>query len=133
MAASPLLGFVDVPAWPVSIIDFHGLRDTVRIVTSPSIILMMMMTQVVPYSLDQAEMAGPHGSLVAWDGFYFQAKAATLAAQAAGRGCGQEGAWPTAQDGEDGWACTVRAGCAGGAEVVSCTGNFGHNYPFRPR
>ena len=70
----------------------------------------MMMTQVVPYSLDQAEMAGPHGSLVAWDGFYFQAKAATLAEQAEGRGCGQEGAWPTAQDGEDGWACRVRAG-----------------------
>ena len=36
VAASPLLGFVDVPAWPVSIIDFHGLRDTVRILTYPS-------------------------------------------------------------------------------------------------
>lgn len=27
VGASPLLGFADVPSWPVSIIDFHGTRD----------------------------------------------------------------------------------------------------------
>ena len=82
--------------------------------------------------LATAEAEGPHGSLVSWDGYYYHDKRAVITALADGRGCGAERAWLTDMDGEDGWACVARSGCRGGGEVVHCSADFGHTYPFSP-
>ena len=34
-------------------------------------------------------------------------------------------------DGVDEWGCEIYSGCVSGREVVHCTGNHGHDYPFR--
>ena len=116
VGASPLLGFGDVPSWPISIIDFHGVRD-----------------DTIPYHLATAEEEGPHGSLVSWDGYYYHDKRTVITELADGRGCGAERAWLTNMDGTKEWACVARGECRGGGEVVHCSANFGHNYPFRPK
>ena len=38
--------------------------------------------------------------------------------------------YPTSMDGIIGWNCKQWRGCNGGADIVHCTGYFGHNYPF---
>ena len=116
VGASPLLGFGDVPSWPISIIDFHGVRD-----------------DTIPYHLATAEEEGPHGSLVSWDGYYYHDKRTVITELADGSGCGAERAWLTNMDGTKEWACVARGECRGGGEVVHCSANFGHNYPFRPK
>ena len=38
--------------------------------------------------------------------------------------------YPTHMDGVDGLNCNIYTGCDGGAELVLCTGEWGHDYPF---
>jgi hypothetical protein len=33
-------------------------------------------------------------------------------------------------DGQNGWQCNVRSGCQNDVEIVSCSGDYGHHYPF---
>jgi len=112
-AGAPLLGFGDVPISPISVIDFHGLND-----------------RHIPYNLTHAHGEGPHGTVISSDGYYYHQKAEVISRWAEGMECGASQPWPTHMDGAKGWQCTIRSGCIGGAEVVSCTGEYGHNYPF---
>ena len=112
-AGAPLLGFGDVPFSPISLIDFHGLND-----------------RHIPYNLTHAHGEGPHGTVISSDGYYYHQKAEVISQWAEGMECGPSQPWPTHMDGSKGWQCTIRPGCIGGAEVVSCTGEYGHNYPF---
>ena len=135
VGASPLLGFADVPSWPVSIIDFHGTRDATipyQVSWDWSTLGDHVLTPDWLRQLATAEAEGPHGSLVSWDGYYYHDKRAVITALADGRGCGAERAWLTDMDGTDGWACVARSGCRGGGEVVHCSADFGHTYPFSP-
>ena len=112
-AGAPLLGFGDVPISPISVIDFHGLND-----------------RHIPYNLSHAHGEGPHGTVISSDGYYYHQKAEVISRWAEGMECGPSQPWPTHMDGAKGWQCTARSGCVGGAEVVSCTGEYGHNFPF---
>ena len=67
------------------------------------------------------------------EGFYYHIKESHLAKVRAAMGCEESSSvYPTHMDGVEGWACRRWGGCDGGNEVVSCTGDYGHNYPFFP-
>ena len=67
------------------------------------------------------------------EGFYYHIKESHLAKVRAAMGCEESSSvYPTHMDGVEGWACQRWGGCDGGNEVVSCTGDYGHNYPFFP-
>ncbi|XP_023341932.1 uncharacterized protein LOC111711737 isoform X2 [Eurytemora carolleeae] len=114
VAASPLLGYGDLPGSPLSIIDLHGTRDT-----------------VVPNTLTQALGLGPYDSLVSSnDGFYYEKKSSTIK-YVDGFNCTSiSSPWKTDMDGVKDWSCDLWTVCIGGMEIVNCTGSFGHNYPF---
>ena len=62
--------------------------------------------------------------------YFYHRKTEVISQWAEGWECGPSEPWPTYMDGERGWRCSIWSGCLGGAEVVSCTGEYGHNYPF---
>ncbi len=116
VAGSPLLGFGEVPTSPVSLIDFHGLEDT-----------------FAQYDLSSpgGHGEGPESTVITGFYLYYEQKPLTVAKWVDELGCGaDEMSYPTDMDGIDGWACSLWSGCRGGAEVVSCTGEYGHTYPF---
>ena len=111
-----MLGFGDVPTWPVSIIDFHGLDD-----------------DTIPYDISMSEGEGPGGTIISWDGYYYYDKQTTIQTYADGLGCGPAQEYPTGMDGTDNWRCSIRSECNGGGEIVDCNANYGHDYPFSPK
>ena len=44
--------------------------------------------------------------------------------------CDDWAKWETNMDGVDEWECLLRGGCDNGVEIVKCSGNYGHVYPF---
>ena len=66
-----MLGFGDVPSWPINLIDFHGLDD-----------------DTIPYEISMSEGEGPGGTIISWDGYYYYDKMATIQTYADGMGCG---------------------------------------------
>ena len=117
VAASPLLGFGDPPDTPLSLIDFHASDDG-----------------TIPYDRTSNDSygSGPHGSVISWDGYYYEEKPATVRAWVAKMGCGPEPVqYPTDMDGVAGWGCRKWTGCKNQVEVVHCVGQFGHDYPFK--
>ena len=66
-----MLGFGDVPSWPVSIIDFHGLDN-----------------DTIPYELGMSEGEGPGATIISWDGYYYYDKQTVIQTYADGLGCG---------------------------------------------
>jgi len=114
VAGAPLIGFGDLPSTPMSLIDIHGIND-----------------DTIPFDMAHAEGMGPHESVISWDGYYYEEKQKVLNKWSTGMNCDSEPArWSTDMDGVDGWQCQVWGNCDGGAEVVSCTANHGHDYPF---
>merc|ERR1712117_848863 len=90
-AASPLLGFGEVPLDPpISLLDFHGQLDG-----------------VIPYDSDSpfANGEGPNNSAISGDLYYYQQS-------------------------PDAWSCKIWSDCVDEKEVVHCTGDYGHDYPF---
>ena len=67
------------------------------------------------------------------DGYIYDDAAETATVWAAAQGCDADGATPyaTTSDGTRDWACTEHAGCASGAEVVTCVWDGGHTWPTR--
>jgi poly(3-hydroxybutyrate) depolymerase len=117
VAGSPLIGFGDVPTGqPISLIDFHGLVDS-----------------VIPYDAESVlgNGLGPEDSVISNDLYYYEQKPVTIAKWVGELGCKAEALpYPTDMDGVDRWSCQLWSGCAGGTEVVQCTGIYAHNYPF---
>ena len=95
-----MLGFGDVPSWPISIIDFHGLDD-----------------DTIPYEISMSEGVGPGNTIISWDGYYYYDKPTTIATYADGKECGPAQPYPTGMDGTDNWNCAVRSGCNGGGAL----------------
>jgi len=114
-SGSPMLGFGDVPSWPINLIDFHGLDD-----------------DTIPYEISMSEGEGPGGTIISWDGYYYYDKMATIQTYADGMGCGPAEVYPTDMDGTNNWSCITHKGCTSGGEVVHCSANYGHDYPFAP-
>ena len=117
---SPLIGFGDVPLNPtISLIDFHGLND-----------------DTIPYDINSRHSRGngPNGSVISWDYYFYEQKPNTIAKYVTAMNCaGNSNKYPTPMDGHQGWSCKIWSGCQGGTEVVLCTGNYGHDYPFMKR
>lgn len=114
VSGSPLLGFNDFPPNPVNIIDFHGVNDG-----------------TVPYMSVGPNDIGPSNTVISWDGFYYHQKPIMLAEIRDWMLCNPEPEpWATDMDGTEGWKCLLWSGCQGGKEVVSCTGDHDHDYPF---
>lgn len=115
VAGAPLIGYGEVPSGPISVIDFHGIND-----------------DTIPIDVGHSMGEGPHNSVISWDGYYYGEKARVIAEWADGLECGPSVPWPTDMDGTNGWACIIHSGCKGGGEIVACTANYGHDYPFGP-
>ena len=116
VASSPLRGFNFMPDQPVSIIDFHGLDDT-----------------VIPYDTNQPGNLGPgpDGTVMNTDGYYYTVKMSYLRDLLAAMDCANvSSSYPTSLDGQRGWQCQIWGGCSGAAEVVHCSGHWAHQYPF---
>jgi len=116
VCSSPLRGYNPMPDSPVSIIDFHGLQDN-----------------VIPYSPESPGNLGegPDMTTETNDGYYYHIKPDHLIKVLSSMNCNKESSdYPTAMDGVDMWSCQIWSGCDDGKEVVSCTANYGHDYPF---
>ena len=115
-AASPLIGFGDVPLDPpISLINFHGLLDA-----------------TIPYDVDSvgSQGYGPFNSLISSDLYYYEQNPNTIIKWANELACGSQSTYPTDMDGVDEWACNIWSGCVNEKEIVHCTGRYGHDYPF---
>jgi polyhydroxybutyrate depolymerase len=68
------------------------------------------------------------------DGFWYTPVNDVMDAWGSAQGC-EAGAmpYPTSSDGTRNWACTQRANCVTGAEVVSCSWRAPHWYPKTPQ
>jgi len=117
VAGAPNLGYLEVPNYPISVIDFHGTEDG-----------------TIPYDVNSPECVGegPQGTIIAFDGYYYYPKATVIARYAEELGCLPAVPWPTFMDGVQGFSCIIHAGCLGGGEVVACNAKYGHDYPFAP-
>jgi len=114
--SSPLRGYNPMPDSPMSIIDFHGLLD-----------------DVIPASPNSPENLGPgpDDTTKNIDGFYYHIKLDHLMQVAESMNCAATPeAYPTHMDGVDGWSCQRWSGCEADNEIVFCTGDHGHDYPF---
>jgi len=117
VAGAPNLGYLNAPSGPISMIDLHGTED-----------------DTIPYNINSPECVGegPHGTLIAFDGFYYYPKATVIETYVSALECLPGVPWPTFMDGVQGFACTMYTDCRGGGEVVSCSAQYGHDYPFGP-
>jgi len=117
VAGTPMLGFGELPAVPTSLIDFHGIND-----------------DVIPYNLEHSPYGpGPYGTIMSPGGGYFYDKLTLIRTWYEGQGCTELGeAWPTPMDGVGEFSCTIWRGCKDGVEVVHCSGDYTHDYPFWP-
>ena len=115
-AASPMIGFGDVPLDPpISVIDFHGTLDG-----------------IIPYSVDSIGSygSGPHDSVISFDYYYYEQKPDTFSKWANALGCQNFDDYPTTMDGINGWSCKIWSNCLQETEIVHCNGLYNHNYPF---
>jgi len=116
VSGAPFIGGGHVPQPPRSMIDFHGRDDW-----------------TVPLLYSHSPGEGPMGevrTIMSWDGLYYYYKPEYLDLVGDAYMCAQWEHWATDMDGVEGWGCAVRQGCAGGVQIVKCTGDHGHIYPF---
>ena len=74
---------------------------------------------------------GPNDTSISFDKYYYVQKPQLMKDWANKMGCDEEPIpYPTDMDGVIGWNCKQWTGCIAGAEIVHCTGDFSHNYPF---
>ena len=72
---------------------------------------------------------GPEGSLISWDGYYYDRKTTLLQQWAEKMMCdSMETEYPTDFDGRRDFQCLERS-CYGGKAIVRCFGSYGHDYP----
>jgi len=114
----PFLGFGPLPKYVTPIIDFHGVLD-----------------DVIPYSVDSVEGSygqGPDGvvsTVISYDGMYYYEKPKYTQYLVDGFKCSSSEIWETPMDGVDGWSCKMNR-CPDGKDLVTCSGDYGHQYPF---
>ena len=114
VAASSLIGFGQPPIFQnvnFSIIDFHGLLDT-----------------IIPYNETHAFGTGPDDSVIAEDGYYYDKKKRILGWWRETMSCSGEEKYPTIYDGEYGFQC-LKNSCKNEKEIIHCFGEWTHEYP----
>ena len=78
--------------------------------------------------------AGPDGTTIANDGFYYHIKMEHLMKVMTSMNCDMDAkTYPTHMDGVHGWTCSQWTGCDENKEVVHCHGEYTHDYPFNNR
>ena len=84
----------------------------------------------IPYNDTTSEGNGPEGSLIAFDGFYFDRKSTLLHQWAEKMQCDDfEYPYPTAYDGQYDFQCLEKF-CQDGKSIVRCFGTWDHEYPL---
>ena len=134
IAGSRFLGFNTPPTkagHKVSFMDVHGFEDN----TIPA---------NASNGFKPTKYPGPHGSGVSNDGFYYTPIPNITSVWAENNGCDNSGNkhfatkfdGVAADDDEAGgdwkWSCNLPHGDCGGADVVQCTGQWDHTWPFCP-
>jgi len=115
-SGAPFIGAAEVPNPPRSLIDFHGLNDG-----------------TVPRLYENSYGEGPMGvvrTILSGDALYYYYKPEYLDFVADQYRCEGWTPYATSMDGQNGWQCNVRSGCQNDVEIVSCSGDYGHHYPF---
>merc|ERR1711892_1101032 len=116
VSGAPFIGKGDVPMPPRSLIDFHGRDDW-----------------TVPLLYDHSPGEGPMGevrTIMSWDALYYYYKPEYMDWVADAYNCGEWEKYFTSMDGVDGWGCLVRKTCDNDVQIVKCSGDHGHVYPF---
>ena len=72
---------------------------------------------------------GPNGSLISYDGFYYEDKITHLEEWSTAMKCREEEVYETPYDGIKGFECFERK-CEKGKSIVRCFGEYDHNYPL---
>lgn len=113
VVGSSLVGYGTPPDVEInfSIVDLHATDD-----------------DVIPHdvSSDYSYGTGPHDSVISWDGYYYDQKKNLLASWAEQMECGEEQDY----NGHSSLRCVERS-CKNGKAILSCLGEFGHDYPPR--
>jgi len=114
LSGAPLVGFGEMPSSSVNLLDIHGLNDN-----------------TIPYDLQHSLGEGPHGSIITQDGYYYEAKPDVIRKWVEAMECSSSPVpWLTEMDGIMGWSCQAWQECRDNVQIVSCTGEHGHEYPF---
>ena len=114
VAASSLIGF-GLPLYEnvnFSIIDFHGLLDT-----------------IIPYNETNGFGNGPDDSVISEDGYFYDKKETLMGWWKESLGCDEEELYPTHFDGQYGFQC-FKSPCLNSNEIVRCFGEWTHEYPI---
>ena len=95
VAGAPNLGYLEVPSYPISVIDLHGTQD-----------------DTIPYDINSPDCAGegPEGTLRSYDGYYYYPKKTIISTFAEGLECLPAMPWPTHMDGVQGFSCILHTG-----------------------
>ena len=74
----------------------------------------------IPYDLNSPDCVGegPHGTIIAFDGFYYYPKATVIETYVSALECLPGVPWPTFMDGVQGFSCTIYTG-------LTCHPSFG--------
>lgn len=122
IAGSRILGYNFAPTHPVSVLDSHGLSDIYVPANATS-----------TYRSDWPK-PGPHGSARSEDEFYYTPTPQVLNMFAKTAECSFNENLPYPQPkvgGIRGFSCNMLYGkCASGADIVQCTGEWGHTWPL---
>jgi len=119
IVAQSLLGFNVAPLAPVALMDISGSRDN-----------------IIPANVSNGYprcTPGPYGTACSSDGFFYTAVPDVVDEWAKTNGCdGELTSYPAAKyQGDKGFSCVQPKGtCSSGAPVVSCSGDWGHTWPF---
>lgn len=140
VAGSRFLGYNRQPAAPVALLDIHGYADiyvpanaSARTVTKTTNVTRPLKhrTIVTTTTITTEVLAGPAGSIVSEDDFYYTPLANLTAAFAAANGCsGGNLPHATRWDGIRDFSCNRPHGECGASAVVTCAGDWGHTWPL---
>lgn len=140
VAGSRFLGYNHQPVAPVALLDIHGYADiyvpanaSARTVTKTTNVTKPLKhrTVVTTTTITTEVLAGPAGSIVSEDDFYYTPLANLTAAFAAANGCaGGNLPHPTRWDGVRDFSCNRPHGECGASAVVQCAGDWGHTWPL---
>jgi len=123
VASAALLGFNEVPSFPISIMEFHGTGDS-----------------IIPANTSENYQGteAPNGATFSMDGFYYVPQPNMTESFAEAAQCdavGNPGTnvidYNTDYDGIRSLSCVKPWGeCADGLQVVQCSGGWGHTWPL---
>ena len=134
VAASPFLGFDNIPKTAISVIDFHGTDDdTIPYDLNRYFCVILRKTKISSiikfnhinsftntryifqhnlFFSKHSMGTGPYDTVISWDYYYYLGKPRVMLDWVFSFDCSlEEKAYPTAMDGVDDWRCSVWNNC----------------------